>query len=303
MDASSNPYAALLEEQDAASPAAGSAAARRAGGAAAVVVDEAAAAAAALRALCTGTLADVLALPTGAAGRDAAHYAASGAAHGALGTSASGYRVLPRGLVNTGNSCFINSTLQALLACGHFCALLARLQEAAPLIDAAKFPALHGLAQLAGSFERPAPPAADGRGTAAATAAQQQQPSGWNEVGKSGRKKGGAVDAPGGASGAASPANPTMVVLGGKPLVPAMLSDVIRCFSPRQAAAAAAAATAAAAASAAAEASASGSVGGETAAAPTPAAAPKPLSMAQRLKSAGTGLEQEQEDAQVRDLH
>lgn len=69
------------------------------------------------------------------------------------GAGAPAARFPPRGLVNTGNSCFINSPLQALLGCAPFCALLAQLKRAAPTLDASKAPTLHGLASLAGDLD------------------------------------------------------------------------------------------------------------------------------------------------------
>ncbi|KXZ42153.1 hypothetical protein GPECTOR_194g321 [Gonium pectorale] len=70
-------------------------------------------------------------------------------------------RLQPRGLVNTGNTCFINSTMQAsifaLLACGPFAAVLSTLPVAAPLLEPAKCPTLHGLALFAAELAAAAP--------------------------------------------------------------------------------------------------------------------------------------------------
>ncbi|KAK9918617.1 hypothetical protein WJX75_005398 [Coccomyxa subellipsoidea] len=61
-------------------------------------------------------------------------------------------RFLPRGLVNTGNLCFMNSILQALMGGQQFCAMLQSLQAAAPAFTASELPTLHAFSALAAEF-------------------------------------------------------------------------------------------------------------------------------------------------------
>ncbi|GAX77883.1 hypothetical protein CEUSTIGMA_g5325.t1 [Chlamydomonas eustigma] len=263
----------------------------------------------AVKVLCTGSLAEVAAL------RSLSGVSASSSSCGLL----AGSRLVPRGLVNTGNSCFINSILQALMASGTFCAVLMRLRTALPLLHASHYPALHGLGSLACEFKDAfsetsteesikggedvgsTPPAGADRSLPASVVVGMEGAVGWNEVGPKSKRKAGKTprtslpDPNLGGAGpqawptpAAAAALPS-AVLGGKPLVPVMLSDVMRGFSPRQAAAAVAAVKAGAAA-------------GSLIDATNMAAAARPsdkLSLAQRLKTgAAGGHEQEQEDAQ-----
>eukprot|EP00798_Chlamydomonas_sp_ICE-L_P001434 gene1434-32807_t len=184
----------------------------------------------------------------------------------------------PRGFTNTGNSCFVNSTLQALLACGPFCGLMQQLRTALPLLSHSESPTLHGLALLAAEFEpakavgAPAAPSsttgesdsAAGLGEPSDTDSSQQQ-SADNEVwqvkvtrkgrGASSQKdaaksspvsaksqKGSnAANQKGTVAAVTVPVGKkalSMVIQGGQPLIPSMLNEVIRKFSPRQAAAA-----------------------------------------------------------------
>ncbi|EYU42964.1 hypothetical protein MIMGU_mgv1a004286mg [Erythranthe guttata] len=59
--------------------------------------------------------------------------------------------ILPRGLVNSGNLCFLNATLQALLACSPFVQLLQRLK--ASNIPKVGYPTLAAFAEFVGEFE------------------------------------------------------------------------------------------------------------------------------------------------------
>ncbi|XP_024545477.1 ubiquitin carboxyl-terminal hydrolase 24 [Selaginella moellendorffii] len=60
--------------------------------------------------------------------------------------------ITPRGLVNTGNSCYLNSTLQALLSCPPFLQLVLTLKGKTPSPES--FPALHGFVSLISEFEK-----------------------------------------------------------------------------------------------------------------------------------------------------
>lgn len=60
-------------------------------------------------------------------------------------------RLQPRGLINTGNSCFANSTLQALLSCPPFLNLLASIKSRN--IPQTGFPTLLAFANFAGQFK------------------------------------------------------------------------------------------------------------------------------------------------------
>jgi hypothetical protein len=243
-------------------------------------------------------------------------------------SSLAGSRLVPRGLVNTGNSCFINSILQAMMASGSFCAVLIRLRNALPLIQAVHYPALHGLGSLACEFKDVlsestsseasgagevtgiVPPAGAADGSLPALVVGMEGAVGWNEVGPKSKRKYGKTPHsslpsdsnsmpaapqtswPTPASAAAA-AVQSSAVLGGKPLVPVMLSDVLRGFSPRQAAAAVAAVKDGATA---------GCFPASTGAAAV--GPPAELSLAQRLRIGPAGGHgQEQEDAQVTSTH
>jgi hypothetical protein len=189
-------------------------------------------------------------------------------------------RFLPRGFINTGNSCFVNSPLQALLGCGPFCALLAHVRSLLPALDPTQVPTLWALASLVSEFELAPPPAPPGLEPAGSIAAgsegsgsgEQSLAGGWSEVKKSKKGRGTllssnalhgsanvakqasgtlpngttATHSPsssisGGAPGSGSATAAGMgMVMGGRPVVPSALNDVIRKFSPRYAAMAAA---------------------------------------------------------------
>ncbi|GLI64204.1 hypothetical protein VaNZ11_007396 [Volvox africanus] len=169
---------------------------------------------------------------------------------------AGGFRLQPRGLTNTGNTCFINATMQALLACAPFAFVLSRLPTIAPLLEPSKSPALHGLALFLGELVSPQSGAA---GFASAgsmpggreDAQQAAEDEGWAEVlshrGKKGQRKGTSTNAPQQPASPMVPAPATSsstvtkgeapgsvaVVLGGQPLVPSMLNGIVAAFNPR----------------------------------------------------------------------
>ncbi|XP_076947042.1 ubiquitin carboxyl-terminal hydrolase 24-like [Bidens hawaiensis] len=61
--------------------------------------------------------------------------------------------LLPRGLVNSGNMCFLNATLQALLACSPFVRLLQELRTRN--ISEIEFPTLHAFVEFITEFDMP----------------------------------------------------------------------------------------------------------------------------------------------------
>lgn len=63
-----------------------------------------------------------------------------------------GIRLQPRGLKNSGNLCFMNSTLQALMAGSSFCAFMEGLRAAAPALPPSDVPHLYNFSQLARCF-------------------------------------------------------------------------------------------------------------------------------------------------------
>ncbi|BDA47004.1 probable ubiquitin carboxyl-terminal hydrolase 10 at C-terminar half [Coccomyxa sp. Obi] len=73
-------------------------------------------------------------------------------------SDAPSHRFLPRGLVNTGNLCFMNSILQALMGGRQFCAMLQQLQAAGPAFTPTELPTLHAFAALAAEFLQAASP-------------------------------------------------------------------------------------------------------------------------------------------------
>ncbi|KAL2634302.1 hypothetical protein R1flu_005781 [Riccia fluitans] len=111
-------------------------------------------------------------------------------------TDTVGRRMLPRGLVNTGNSCFLNSTMQAMLSCPPFIHLLQVLK--ARSIPEAGYPTIRALVDFFKEFE-PSPdtntPKAAGR-----------------------REANGKIPA----------------VEVGKPFVPAMFDPILQSFTPDQ---------------------------------------------------------------------
>lgn len=89
------------------------------------------------------------------------HGNASSSSLVSLTSSASGGREIsmkrlqPRGLVNTGNLCFLNATLQALLACSPFFQLLQTLRSRD--IPEAGYPTLHAFLEFVVKFEEDEP--------------------------------------------------------------------------------------------------------------------------------------------------
>ncbi|KAI3687794.1 hypothetical protein L1987_81497 [Smallanthus sonchifolius] len=61
--------------------------------------------------------------------------------------------LLPRGLINSGNLCFLNATLQALLACSPFVHLLQELRMRN--IPEIEYPTLHAFVEFISGFDRP----------------------------------------------------------------------------------------------------------------------------------------------------
>ncbi|PSC70741.1 Ubiquitin carboxyl-terminal hydrolase 24 [Micractinium conductrix] len=118
-------------------------------------------------------------------------------------------RVQPRGLLNPGNLCFVNSILQALLGSSRFCHLLSALRSASTDLDPTAMPTLAALAALAAEF----PPL--------------QQPS-------SGDAAAAAVASDAAAAGkAAVAASALSVLLGGQAfMLPDSLLDVVSAFRP-----------------------------------------------------------------------
>ncbi|KAK9807533.1 hypothetical protein WJX72_001859 [[Myrmecia] bisecta] len=76
-------------------------------------------------------------------------------------------RVEPRGLTNTGNICFMNSILQALMAGSSFCYFMQTLKAAAPALDDPKLPTLRAFSALASELKT-TPLAAEANGVLAA---------------------------------------------------------------------------------------------------------------------------------------
>ncbi|EFJ51647.1 hypothetical protein VOLCADRAFT_120420 [Volvox carteri f. nagariensis] len=160
------------------------------------------------------------------------------------------FRILPRGLKNTGNTCFINATMQALLACAPFASVLSRLPAVAPVLEPSKSPTLHGLALLLAELVAPqpgvtTPSSAGAAGSGRDEAQLAAEDDGWAEVQVSRGKKAAqrrnnaakpvlqptAPTAPAPSSGPS--ASGKEVVLGGQPLVPSMLSGIAAAFNPR----------------------------------------------------------------------
>jgi ubiquitin carboxyl-terminal hydrolase 10 len=127
-------------------------------------------------------------------------------------------RVQPRGLLNPGNLCFMNSILQALLGSSRFCQLLAVLRNAAPQLDAAATPTLAALAALAAEF----PPLELPSDQAEQEAGRQGAEGGGNQQQQQAAN----------ASSAGRAASLTTLLLGGKPLMPVMLMDLVNNFHP-----------------------------------------------------------------------
>ncbi|KAK9125139.1 hypothetical protein Scep_013985 [Stephania cephalantha] len=62
--------------------------------------------------------------------------------------------ILPRGLINSGNLCFLNATMQALLSCSPFVQLLQELRSRN--VPKVGFPTLHAFAEFISEFDMPA---------------------------------------------------------------------------------------------------------------------------------------------------
>ncbi|GBG66673.1 hypothetical protein CBR_g66808 [Chara braunii] len=111
---------------------------------------------------------------------------------------------IPRGLMNTGNSCFLNSTLQALLSCSPFFHLI-RVLATQKIPTDGKFPVLKAFVDFLAEFQLP------------------QQ--GEVMVSKDGARDVNGFDKYG---------NRTSTIDVGRPFVPAMFENVLMRFSPNQ---------------------------------------------------------------------
>ncbi|KAK9840619.1 hypothetical protein WJX81_004670 [Elliptochloris bilobata] len=179
--------------------------------------------------------------------------AADGSA--AAGAGGGAERLPPRGLVNTGNLCFMNSILQALMGSAPFCQLLGQLRAAAPAL-ANCLPTLHALAQLAAELQ----PAERRNGGASRAAEDAGDADAGGEASRassdSGRSDGGAAAAGakkrpknGGGSVAAAASAPApksawgrpdsqvqgatwAALLGGHALLPDMMFPTVNRFNP-----------------------------------------------------------------------
>ncbi|KAK9803846.1 hypothetical protein WJX73_007843 [Symbiochloris irregularis] len=130
--------------------------------------------------------------------------------HGALADEVAAantsLRLQPRGLVNTGNLCFMNSILQALMGGGIFCYILQTLKAAAPQLPESQYPLLHAFSELAKSF---------------AVLAAEPVPNGTASSDQSGAKK--------------DQGSRAAAVLGGQPLMPSMMFNLLGTFNPNNA--------------------------------------------------------------------
>ncbi|CAL9020299.1 unnamed protein product, partial [Prunus brigantina] len=61
--------------------------------------------------------------------------------------------LLPRGLINSGNLCFLNATLRALLSCSPFVQLLQELRTRK--VPKVGYPTLGGFAEFVSEFDMP----------------------------------------------------------------------------------------------------------------------------------------------------
>ena len=133
------------------------------------------------------------------------------------GVTASPLRVLPRGINNPGNLCFVNAVLQALMGSTSFCAFFIALQSAGSDLDKAEYPVLSAMAAIAKEFEK----------KPVVTSVSDEGGDG------EGDDEGAATTTTTTTKTKASSSADTMV-LGGHPVSSTLVLELIRQFSPRQ---------------------------------------------------------------------
>lgn len=111
---------------------------------------------------------------------------------GSLDVAAAVARLQPRGIINPGHHCFANCVVQALMGSTGFCSIMTALGGAGPAAVSSSLPTLSALAALVADFPAVAPSS----------------------------------------TGIAAASTSTAQLLGGQPLLPAVLIDVINRFRP-----------------------------------------------------------------------
>jgi hypothetical protein len=171
---------------------------------------------------------------------------AAGAAAAGPGGAAAGAGRLPTcGLVNTGNTCFLNSILQALMASAKWREFLEVLSLGWPSLCPEVYPVLAALGRFGSDFTaiQPAGRQQPGGGAGAGVPGSSQMDAFRAESppkGGRGKAKGPtpAAAAAAAAAAVASPSKATRaMLLGSKPLNPSMLDLLVALFSPQRAAA------------------------------------------------------------------
>lgn len=155
-------------------------------------------------------------------------------AHNGTGAGAGAVHLQPRGLVNTGNTCFLNASAQLLMGASDFCGLMHALALLAPGVDGKRFPTVAAYGRFGAALLTTPPDAAGKQGEDEEE--EQQQERGWRlspQKGKKGQK--GQAGTTATANGPGSRQQPVPGVFMSPPFVPSMLDPIVAAFSPHRA--------------------------------------------------------------------